>query len=423
MGMLAFNTTVVVGNLEWAMANLTNTIVKAKIKGDPGRFSDGGGLYLVVPKAGRAYWMLRYTSNKKRKEMTLGRVDDLSLADARTEAAVKMKQHRKGLDPLVAKQRAMYESIHTVDDLFADWHEGNIKRLKHHHIPLRVYSKDIAPVIGQMQLATVTPRDIRQILKNITDSGRPTIANDALLYCKQLFNHGIKLDLIISNPASAFSVDDAGGIEKSRDRALTFEELSFVFNKFREESDSFTRDNYLACALLVLLGVRKGELTEAKWDEFDLDKQIWSLPSERSKSGVAIDIPLPDLSIVWLNELKIRAFDSAYVFPNRRASKMPHMGKDTLNRAISKLFGREPGRAVQPENKMGDLEYFAVHDLRRTCRSMLASLGIPGHVAERCLNHKLKGVEGIYNRYDYFDERKVALNQLAQKLAPIIQAT
>lgn len=402
------------------MASLTSKTVNAKVKGEPGRFSDGGGLYLVVPKIGQAYWMLRFTSNKKRKEMTIGRVEDLPLADARTEAALQMKQHREGLDPLIAKQRAKYESIHSVDDLFADWHEGNIKRLKHHHVPLRVYSKDIAPVIGQMQLSAVTPRDIRQILINITDSGRPTIANDALLYCKQLFNHGIKLDLTASNPASAFSVDDAGGIEKSRNRALSLEELAFVLKKFREESDSFTRDNYLACVLLVLLGVRKGELTEAKWSEFDLEKQVWSLPSDRSKSGVAMDIPLPDLSIGWLNELKVRAFDSAYVFPNRRSSKMPHMGKDTLNRAISKLFGREPGRAIQPENKMGDFEYFAVHDLRRTCRSLLASIGIPGHVAERCLNHKLKGVEGVYNRYDYFDERREALNHLAEKLAPLI---
>src|SRR5690554_7134899 len=100
--------------------------------------------------------------------MTLGRVADLSLADARIEAALKMKHHRDGLDPLIAKKRAQYDSIYSVDDLFADWHEGNIKRLKHHHVPFRVYTKDIAPVIGQMQPAAVTGRDIKQILRNIT---------------------------------------------------------------------------------------------------------------------------------------------------------------------------------------------------------------------------------------------------------------
>ena len=402
------------------MGNLTSKAVQAKLKGPAGRFWDGGGLYLVVPKAGRAYWMLRFTANKKRTEMTLGKVEDLPLAEARAEAAVKMQLHRQGLNPLIAKQRSQQGSINTVDDLFADWHKGNIKRLAHPLIPFRVFTKDIAPVIGQMRPETVTGRDIQRVLRKITESNRPTIANDALLYCKQLLNHGIKLDVVAGNPASAFTVSDAGGMEKSRDRVLTLKEVTFAFKKFREESDSFTRDNYLACALLLSLGVRKSELTEATWNEFDLQGKTWFLPSERSKSGAAIDIPLPDLSIEWLTELKVRSLGSDYVFPNRRASKMPHMGKDTLNRAISKLFGREPGRAVQPKNKMGDLEHFTVHDLRRTCRSLLASIGIPGYVAERCLNHALKGVEGIYNRHDYFDERRDALNKLALKLAPLM---
>ena len=77
------------------------------------------------------------------------------------------------------------------------------------------------------------------------------------------------LDIISSNPALAFSVDDVGGVEKSRDRALTIEELAFTFKTFRDQSDSFTRDNYLACSLLVLLGVRKGELTEAMWNDVE----------------------------------------------------------------------------------------------------------------------------------------------------------
>lgn len=63
---------------------------------------------------------------------------------------------------------------------------------------------------------------------------------------------------------------------------------------------------------------------------------------------------------------------------------------------------------------MGDMPHFTVHDLRRTCRTLLAKQGTAGHVAERCLNHKLKGVEGIYDQYDYLEERKGALNKLAK---------
>jgi len=60
---------------------------------------------------------------------------------------------------------------------------------------------------------------------------------------------------------------------------------------------------------------------------------------------------------------------------------------------------------------MGKLEHFTAHDLRRTFHSHAASLGIAGNVAERCLNHKLKGVEGIYDRHDYFEERRCPSNR------------
>lgn len=397
--------------------NLTVKEVESKIKnGDIGRYADGSGLYFVVPKSGAPYWMLRYTSNKKRKEMTLGKYADLSLKDARFEAASKMKQFREGLDPLLAKKRAEQESIKSVNDLFEDWYPTLEARLKHPNIPKRIYTKDIAPHIGDFRVELVTARDIRSTIETIKATGRLAIANDALGYCKQLFNHGIKLDLLAYNPAAAFTFKDAGGVEKSRDRALSKEELIQFFATARKHSDSFSRDNYLACLLLLCLGIRKSELCEAKWEEFNLDEALWELPATRSKTGVGFTIPLAPEVLKWLNELKVRGFGSEYVFPSRRSSKKPHMGSDTLNRAISKLFGHEAGKKKQPPNLMGDMPYFTVHDLRRTCRTLLAQQGTPGHVAERCLNHKLKGVEGIYNKHDYLEERKNALSLIASTI-------
>nr|WP_298968459.1 site-specific integrase [uncultured Halomonas sp.] len=396
------------------MGSFTAKKVQSLIReAKPGRYGDGNGLYLMIPKAGAAYWMCRYTFAGKRRGMTLGKYSQFSLAEAREQVVETQKAIRNGNDPLAERKRDEQVTISTVQDLFDDWYQDLEKRLKHPNIPKRVFERDIAPSICSLTLDSVTPMDVRAIVRNVTISGRPTIANDALMYLKQLFNHGIKLGLITYNPASAFNVNDAGGVEKSRDRALSTEELSKAFTVFRENRTSFTRDNYLACALLVVLGVRKTELTEAKWSEFDLKDAKWGLPGERSKSGVGIEIPLPPQAIAWLEELQIRACGSLYVFPSRRSSNNPHMGKDTLNRAIAKLFGKEPGKKQQPENKMGDLAEFTVHDLRRTCRSLLAELGVPGHVAERCLNHKLKGVEGIYDRYDYYEERKKALNKVA----------
>ena len=405
------------------MSQLTVKKVEALIKagGDKTkRYGDGGGLYLVVPHSGYPSWMLRFTSNKKRREMTLGKVSDISLRDARLLAAEKMKQVREGFDPLIQRKRAEQEKIKTVNDLFSDWYPSLEKRLKHPNIPKRVFLKDIAPHIGDIPLEQVNARDIRTTINAITAAGKPAIANDALNYCKQLFNHGMKLDLMQGNPASAFTVRDAGGVEKSRDRALTTEELKQFFSTAKDNPMSFTRDNYLACALLVCLGVRKSELCEAKWEEFDLEKAVWELPKERSKTNVGLSIPLAPPVLQWLEELKMRGFGSEYVFPSRRSSKNPHMGADTLNRAITKLFGHEAGKKKQPPNLMGDIPHFTVHDLRRTCRTLLAQQGTLGHVAERCLNHKLKGVEGIYDRHDYFEERREALNKLAQRVSNIV---
>lgn len=84
---------------------------------------------------------------------------------------------------------------------------------------------------------------------------------------------------------------------------MSLEEIAYAFKVFRENSDSFSRDNYVACALLLLLAVRKSELTEAPWSEFNLEDKKWFLPKARSKSGVGIVIPLPPLAIEILEEL------------------------------------------------------------------------------------------------------------------------
>ena len=396
------------------MAKLTATQVASLAKRDAKKHTDGGGLYFCVRNSGSPYWMLRYSHAGKRREATLGAYPALSLAEARLRAENMKKDLREGRDPLVEKQKRQTPDIQTTHQLFDDWYQSDLtKRLQHPQIPKRIYTKEIDPVIGDYPISDVTPKDIRRIIQRIVESGRPTIANDTLMYLKQLFRHGMKLGLCTTNPAAPFTATDAGGLEHSRERALTPEEIRHAFEVFRKNISSFGRDNYLACCLFLVLGVRKSELCEALWEEFDLDAAIWDLPAHRSKTGTAISIPLPAQAVEWLATLKGFACGSAYVFPARRASKRPHMGPDTLNRAISKLFGREAGRKQQPPNKMGNLEHFTVHDLRRTFRSLAAAKGVPSHVAERCLNHKLKGVEGIYDRYDYFEERRRAHQKVA----------
>jgi integrase len=387
-----------------------------------GRKAVSDGLYIRVQTPGLASWEIRYTVNGKRRFMTLdgGQYPYMSLADARAKAAIIRQSIIQGTDPLAERARKHEENIVTVDDLFDDWFTDAKKRLKHFEIPLRIYTKEVKPLIGSLRINDVTPRDIRAIIHKVAQTNRPSIANDTLSHCKQLFNHACKLDLANGNPASAFKPSDAGGVEKSRDRALSISELQRFFSVARANISSFGRDNYLACALLLNLGVRKGELQNLTWQEIDLEQKIWCLPQIRTKSLVAISIPLPDITIEWFNELKIRSCGSEYVFPNRKTSTNKHVGKDTLNKAINSLFGIDASKKKPPLNRMGDIPHFTLHDFRRTCRSLLAEQGVPSHIAERCLNHKIKGVEGVYDRYDYQKERLEALNKIAIVIAPIV---
>jgi len=375
-----------------------------------GKYSAGNGLYFKVSNEGNAFWIVRYNIHNKRREITLGSYPEISLADANTETALLKNKLKNKIDPLAERQREDNQPFKIVNDLAEDWLKECDRRLKHSNIPRRVYTKDLAPIIGGLGIDQVSPRDIRTIITKIKDSGRPTVSNDALLYCKQLFRHGIKLDLTRYNPADAFTVNDAGGVEKSRSRVLSFEELEKVFRSLQNNHE-FIRENYLAVALLVMLGIRKGELISAKWEEFDFKTSLWHIPQERSKTGVAITIPVPHEAMEWFRELHIRSNHSEFVFPKRRASiRNGHISPDTVNSAIQKLH---------KTNKL-NVEHFTLHDLRRTFRSILASEGVQGHIAERCLNHKLKGVEGIYDRYDYLDERREALQKISDKLTPII---
>jgi integrase len=163
-------------------------------------------------------------------------------------------------------------------------------------------------------------------------------------------------------------------------------------------------ENVHTFKLLLLLAVRKGELTGAKVSEFDLKNGVWELPAERTKTDAAIDIPLPPAAVEALRELVRLGEGSDYLLPARKVQErmLPHIHENTLNVALSKVRKLMPG-----------VEQFTIHDFRRTARTLLSELKVPPHIAERCLNHKIKGVEGIYDKHAYFDERREALTKLA----------
>ncbi|HCI5530563.1 TPA: tyrosine-type recombinase/integrase [Klebsiella pneumoniae] len=404
------------------MPKLTDIQIRAWIKSGE-RFegrSDGNGLYLRFRDADRVpSWRFRYKFAGKSRAMHIGSYSELSLSKARETARELSARVALGHDVAGEKQERKAEALAKmeaeknamrVSELAAEYFERQIlPRWKHPDILRRRIDKDINPQIGRMKVEDVKPRHIDDMLKAIVDRGAPTIATDVLRWTRRIFDYGIKRHALEINPCSAFEVSDAGGKEVSRDRWLTRDELIQLFKAMRT-AKGFSRQNEITFKLLLVLCVRKMELCAARWEEFDLDKAVWRLPEERSKNGDAIDIPLPRTAVEWLRELHTFSCNSAWVLPARKMQNrmIPHIQESTLPVALAKV------RAELP-----DVPNFTIHDFRRTARTHLAALGVDPVVAERCLNHRIKGVEGIYNRHQYFDERRVALEQWAGLLVAL----
>lgn len=408
------------------MAKLTDVQIRAWVKTGE-RFegrADGGGLYLRY-RAGDSVptWRFRYKFAGKTRVMSMGSYGDLSLAKARETARKLSAKVALGHDVAGEKQERKAEALAKmeqernalrVSDLAAEYFERQIMgRWKHPDILRRRIDKDISPSIGGLKVEDVKPRHIDDMLQKIIARGAPTVANDVLRWTRRIFDYAIKRHALEVNPTSAFEIADAGGQEKSRDRWLTRGELIQLFQAMRT-AKGFSRENELTMKLILALCCRKMELCGAQWAEFDLDGAMWHLPAERVKNGDAIDIPLPPPVVVWLRELHRIAGGSQWVLPARKMQHrmIPHIQESTLPVALGKLRREMPGVAN-----------FTIHDFRRTARTHLADLGVSSVVAERCLNHRIRGVEGIYNRHQYLEERRHALALWASLLVALEQGT
>jgi len=385
------------------------------------RFSakaDGEGLYIsfrptdTVPR-----WLFRYRFGGMARALDFGTYASSSLADARRTAKEMKARVHLGHDPAEEKQERKRVAVAKIEAKRAEISMGELAdayftdqilgRWKHPNIVRSRIDNDIKPNIGKLAIAEVKPNHIDAMLKAIVKRGAPTMANDVLRWTKRMFDYAIKRELATVNPAAAFDLSDAGGTEESRDRWLTRDELKGLFEAMRT-ARGWNQQNTLTIKLLLLLAVRKSELIGAPVSEFDLDAAIWHLPAERTKTGAAIDIPLPPAAVLAIRELIQLGGGSAWLLPARKMQSrmIPHIDTNTIVAALNK--------SIKPI--MADVPNFTVHDFRRTARTHLEALGIDWRVAERCLNHKIKGVEGIYNRHDFLNERREGLNKWAELL-------
>jgi integrase len=403
----------------------------------PFEMADGSGLWLRLREgATAATFRFRYRYGGNPQVMVLGKYGDggLSLKDARDQADSLNTDLTKNIDIAEAAKEREREAIaksqgadnaYTVAKLADDFlkqygtktkkirgEDGKlvsvkVPRWKHPEIVVARFEKDIRPHLGHIPVDDVKVHHVQAMLNAIVDRDAPTTANDVLRWTRKLFDYAINQERtsLARNPAARLTDEEAGGEELARDRALSRDELVKFFEAMRK-TQGFSMQNVHTFKLLLLLAVRKSELVEAPVSEFgDLKAAMWELPAERTKTEVDIDIPLSKSAVTALKELMRLGDGSDYLLPARKMQKLmlPHIHENTLNVALSKV-----------RKHMAGVPHFHVHDLRRTARTHLAALGVDRFIAERCLNHKIKGVEGDYDRHDYFEQRRDALERWAE---------
>lgn len=375
--------------------------------GGPTAVTDGAGLTLTISAGGYAAWVLRYRLDGKRREYTIGPQADYPLERARKVAEELRARVTGGEDISTTRrqQKVLNSSPATAGSFAAladTWFRRTQEdRLKHPQVIWRVFINWINPRLGQLPVDKIQSFHVLDCLEDIKAGGAPTVANDARRYIRKVLDYGVTLGLIPSNPAATLSVRDAGVAENGRDRALSLEEVDTLLRAMADYRDRFGRSNELAIRLLLLLGVRKQELTQARWSELALSAPRWQLPVRGNKTGRGLIIPLPTLAVEHLKELQELSGGSEWVLSSRRRSrhKPGHIGPDTLNSALQKL----------PHG----IDNFVIQDLRRTLRLHLSALGVRPEVTERCLNNKLRGVLGVFDQQDFLQERRAALARWA----------
>ena len=379
---------------------LTDTKIRSlKPREDRYRVSDIGGLLIEVMPSGAKIWRYRYSLHGVRQPtLTIGNYPEISLADARKQKDEWAALVARGESPKRAVQAVKSAHKNTVRVFGLDWLDDQLKGKSDSYVKTmrRVFEKDIIPAMGQMPLSEVKPADILNLCDRIKSRGSPQMALLTRNVLRRMYDFAVARQMVDTNPATALVARFIATAE-SRTRALSAKEIGDVLRSIYA-SDA-RRAVKLALHLLLITMVRKTELTEAPWAEFDLDAGIWDIHADRMKKDKPHRVYLSDQAKAMFLELKRLSNGSAYVFPSTHGSEDRPIHNSTLNQAI---------RAMAM-----DVQHFVLHDFRRTASTHLHEMGHSSDAIELALAHKITGIKGVYNRAQYANQRRMILQAWA----------
>jgi integrase len=387
-------------------AKLTPIAVeKAKTGSTRREIPDAGcaHLYLLVQPSGRKSWACRYRLKGSTAKLTLGAWPAVSLAEARRLATAAIARVAKDEDPAAEKRQAKAEAADrdgdTVAARAAKFIDQQRRRTRPHTAEAieGIFRRDVLPAWGKRSVHDIQRRDVIDLVERIAET-RPVMANRVHSVVSKFFNFLLSRDVITTSPVVGVSPPTK---EKARERVLNDGEVA----RFWKACDTLPAPFGAIYRLLLLSGARRQEAAEIEHRELDKPGEpgrAWRLPGARSKNHEGRAIPLPRQA--WeIIDAQPRIVGSPFVFVRR--SGFSHI-KPVLD------------RAMQPDVP------FVTHDLRRACASGLQKVGTDIVVTEKILGHKsgsFRGVVGVYQKHDYLDEARVALQAWADHIDALVK--
>ncbi|HAU0773235.1 TPA: tyrosine-type recombinase/integrase [Legionella pneumophila] len=358
------------------------------------------GLGVRVTPNGNKSWFYRFTLNGKRCKMSLGKYPAISIKQARELFLKAQSMKEKGINPIEHSKQEKQKYKKTVKSLILSWYTNYIE--KHRKQPKQAKQQidaDIIPLLGDMELEKIQPRDITNALDKIVNRGSPIHANKVLSTLKQAFNYAVSRGEMTINPAATIRSRDIGGIEKPRERFLTLDEIKTLWFFLDSDNSRVSLQIRTALKIILLTGVRSSELRLAKWNEIDFEQSLWTIPASHTKNALVMKIHLTPLTQSLFELLKAET-NSSFVIPGLNDEE------PLTDKAIAKAVSRIQTRVGIP--------HWTAHDLRRTFATQLGqTLNVDPVVIEKCLGHKMPKIMATYNKNEMLPQRKEALEKWA----------
>jgi len=362
-----------------------------------GRYGDGNGLYLIVDPSGAKRGVLRTVVMGKRRDIGLGGLSLVSLAEAREEAMRLRKIARQHGDP-IAERRKARRIVPTFEQTAREVHKthsASWKNVKHTQQWINTLKDYVFPVFGSLRVDQVHTPEVLKALSPIWLK-KPETARRVRQRIKTVFDWAKAAGFRSGdNPVEGISeVLPKQPNTQVHHTALPYAEIPAFIKALRKTDAS--KAAQLAFEFLILSATRTNELINATWNEIDLKNKTWTIPSSRMKTKREYRIPLSRRCIEILKEVRKLSKNSLYVFPN------PLTDKPLSNMVFLMLL-----RLMKQD--------ITTHGFRSSFRDWASErTNIPRDVCEAALAHSLKDkTEAAYKRTDLFDKRRELMESWA----------